>query len=195
MMGTTFILEQDDARRSQATEFIQDAYFEHYGAVLNYFPEHLFARYDRSGHIACAAGLRTPGDGFFSELYLDRSIEQTIADLVGHDVDRSTVCEVTMLVSRSPQETNAFIDDIVALIAQLGFRWSFYTLTRRLALLLKHKGLSPIELAAADAARVPSPETWGRYYLTAPRVFAVSAEHLFSQLPFCGVELVHAVHH
>jgi len=194
-MGTTFILKKGDVRRSRAIEFIRDAYFEHHGAVLDYFPEHIFTRYDHSDQLVCAAGLRTPGDGFFSELYLDHSVEQTIADRVGREVERSTVCEVTTLVSRSPQETNAFIDDIVALIAQLGFRWSFYTLTRRLALLLKHKGLSPLELAAADAARVPSPENWGRYYLTAPRVFAVSAEHLFSQLPFCGVELVHAVHH
>lgn len=192
-MATTFIVDQRDYRRSRTIEFMRDTYRQSYGADLVTFPKGLFIRCDASGRPVCAAGLRTDAEGFFSERYLDRPVERTIAERVGHGVERSTICEVTTLVSRAPHETRAFIDDIVELIAERGFLWSFYTLTQRLAHMLGHMGLSPLDLAPADASRVPSPESWGRYYLTAPRVFAVSAEHLFGRQIPNGAHADHAV--
>lgn len=192
-MEKSVIVGENDARRSEAEASIRQIYFETYFAKPAKFPRKLLVKYRQNGELLCAAGLRTPDDGFFSECYLDQSIEQALATKIGRTVNRSDICEVTALVSKSPHETGAFIDDIVAQIATLGFRWSFYTLTSRLALLLKRKGLSPIDLAPAEARCVPSPEAWGRYYLTSPRVFAVSIEHLRARMPSSGDPLGHAI--
>ena len=192
-MQTSILVDEDDARRSNAEEFIRDIYYKSYSAKPAQLPKNILARYNRLGEILCAAGLRTPKDGFFSECYLDQPIERTLAAAIGRHVQRADICEVTALVSRSPQETGAFIDDVAAQIADLGFTWSFYTLTNRLALLLKRKGLSPIDLGPAEAHRVASPETWGRYYLTSPRVFAISIEHLRARMTSPGDTVDHAI--
>ncbi len=173
-MSETEILDRHDISWSSAAEFMRNVYRNSYGAELATFPNRILARFDRHGTVLCAAGLRSDTDGFFSEYYLDQPIEAALADIVGHPVARNAICEVTTLVSRAPHETSYFVDDIVRLAAELGFRWSFFTLTRRLALMVRHKGLSPYDLAAATADRVPQPEKWGRYYQTSPRVFAVS---------------------
>lgn len=173
-MSETEILDQHDTSWSSAAEFMRTIYRNSYAAELTTFPKRILARFDRYGSVLCAAGLRSEADGFFSEYYLDQPIETALGDIVGHPVARTAICEVTTLVSQAPHETSEFVDDIVSLAAELGFRWSFFTLTRRLALMVRHKGLSPFDLAAATAERVPQPEKWGRYYQTSPRVFAVS---------------------
>lgn len=193
MMRTSVLVDDHDARRPDIEEFIRDIYYKSYFAKPSKLPRSILAKYNSQGEILCAAGLRTPADGFFSECYLDGPIEQALGAAIGTKVRRADICEVSALVSRSPHETGAFIDDIASQIADLGFRWSFYTLTNRLAQLLKRKGLSPIDLAPAEAQRVPSPETWGRYYLTSPRVFAVSIEHLRARITPPGGTLDHAI--
>jgi len=193
MMRTSVLVDDDDARRPDLEEFIRDIYYKTYSAKPAKLPKNLLARYNGLGEILCAAGLRTPKDGFFSECYLDQPIERTLATATGINVRRADICEVTTLVSQSAHETGDFIDDLASQIADLGFRWSFYTLTNRLALLLKRKGLSPIDLAPAEARRVASPETWGRYYLTSPRVFAVSVEHLRARVISAGGAFDHAI--
>jgi hypothetical protein len=175
-MGTSVLIDESDVRYRRIEEFIRDIYNRSYFASPAKLPPKLIARYNKRGELLCAAGMRTPKDGFFSECYLDQPIEQTLAAAIGSYVRRADICEVTALVSRSPLETGAFIDSIAAQIADLGFTWSFYTLTNRLALLLKRKGLSPIDLGPAEAHRVPSPETWGRYDLEAVGCLSDSSE-------------------
>lgn len=185
-MAITVILDHDDPRYPAVTAFVARVFCEDYFARPSSFPRRLFARYDDGGHLVAAAGLRTVADGFFSEHYLDLPVERALALAAGRPVARADVSEVSTLVSRAARETGAFIDDIAATIADLGFRWSFFTLTHRLSTLLRRKGLTPIDLAPADPRRVPSPDIWGRYYLTSPRVFAVSIEHLGARAPFIG---------
>ena len=192
-MGTSVLINESDVRYRDIEAFIRDIYHRSYFASPAKLPPKLIARYSKSGELLCAAGLRTPKDGFFSECYLDQPIERTLAAAIGRHVQRADICEVTALVSRSPQETGAFIDDVAAQITDLGFTWSFYTLTNRLALLLKRKGLSPIDLGPAEARRVASPETWGRYYLTSPRVFAISIEHQRARMTSLGDTVDHAI--
>jgi hypothetical protein len=60
----------------------------------------------------------------------------------------------------------------------LGYDWTFFTATSRLEKLLRRMRLPLLNLGAASADRVPSPEIWGSYYETDPRVLAFSREHL-----------------
>ena len=193
-MNQTVLVVHHDRIWTASSLFMRDVYRQIYGAELGQLPRRMLVRLDAFGDVVCAAGLRTAAEGFFSEHYLDRPIEDLLTDIVDHPVGRDAVCEVTTLVSRAPHETSEFIDDIVRCLAELDFDWSFYTLTRRLALMLRHKRLSPFDLAPALPDRVPTPEKWGRYYATAPRVYAVSIDHLPATERYAGVLQHHAVH-
>ena len=125
------------------------------------------------GSVLCAAGLRTERDPFFSEAYLDEPIERVLSGLSGGSVDRAQIFEVSTLASRAPKATTQFINSIVAYGQDQGFAWSFFTLTRRLRLIVERLGLDPTFLADADPRRVSDFGRWGDYYTHQPRVFAV----------------------
>lgn len=187
-MTSAHIIEPGDADRTDVQAFIAAVYGREYGAKLTSFADTLICRVDARGEILCAAGLRTASDGFFSEQYLATPVETALARATGRRVHRQEVFEVTTLASRSPREIGAFIGDIIAYGARNGMAWSFFTLTRRLSLLLKRRHLSPVFLADADARRVADPLAWGRYYETEPKVFAVDGLKLASS-PVASLEL------
>lgn len=172
-MRFVHIAEPDDADRVDVEAFIQNIYGRQYDARIARFARQLLCCTGADGEIHCAAGLRLPGDGFFSERYLDEPVEAALSRAAGQRVHREDVFEVTTLASRSPRELSTFIDDIIAFGARNGLSWCFFTLTRRLALLVQRRHLAPIQLADADPARIPGAEAWGRYYETEPKVFGV----------------------
>lgn len=186
------IVEPFDEERVQAEAFIRSVYATNYGARLGRLPERLIVRYSERDEILCAAGLRQEGDGFFSERYLDEPVEAAIARLTGHHPSREDLFEVTTLASRSPGEITAFIDDIISFGAANGLSWAFFTLTRRLSLLVRRLHLAPIHLADADAGRSGDPAAWGSYYATEPKVYAVCGLKLRRAATPCLEVLRHA---
>lgn len=172
-MRFVHVAEPHDADRVEVEAFIQNIYGREYGAHIAHFAPQILCRTGVDGDIHCAAGLRLPGDGFFSERYLDEPVEAALSRASGQQVRREEVFEVTTLASHSPREISAFIDDIITFGARHGLSWCFFTLTRRLSLLVHRRHLAPLLLAAADPARIPDAATWGRYYETEPKVFGV----------------------
>jgi hypothetical protein len=179
-MNQAHVVERWDARRSEAEDFVRDVYARQYGAEIVTFAPRLLLREGEDGEILCVAGLRLPGNGFFSEVYLDEPVETALARVTGRAVRRGDVYEVTTLASRSPRDMAPFIDDIIGFGAEHGLSWAFFTLTQRLGLLVRRRGLTLLPLAEARADRVADAATWGSYYATAPTVYGV-----------CGVQLLH----
>jgi hypothetical protein len=176
------IIERDDPRRAAVEAFVKDVYRESYGAAIAEFADRLLCRFGADADILCVAGLRLAEDGFFSEIYLSEPVETALSRVGGYTVHRDDVYEVTTLVSRSPRDLALFIDDIIAFGARHGLSWSFFTLTQRLSLLVRRRGLAPILLADADPGRVADPAAWGRYYATEPKVYGVCGLHLLRAL-------------
>jgi hypothetical protein len=172
-MAETIIAERDHPLRPSIEGFIRAVYEDEYGAAVGAFPSLLLGLAESDGSILCAAALRTERDPFFSEAYLDEPIEQILSGLAGASVDRAQIFEVSTLASRAPKATTQFINSIVAYGQAQGFAWSFFTLTRRLRLIVERLGLEPIFLAEADPRRVSNVERWGDYYTHQPCVFAV----------------------
>ncbi len=173
-MMTTIMIGLTGPRREEAERFIGNVYRARYNADLNAFPSEIFARLDDKAEIVCAAGLRTESDGFFSECYLDAPIESVLSAVWGCPVARESVFEVSNLASRAPRVTAAFINDIVALGRTSGFAWSFFTLTRRLCVMVERLGVDLTYLADADCRRIPDHERWGEYYAHQPKVYATA---------------------
>jgi hypothetical protein len=177
-MLKTALLTNDDPRRHVAEEFIKNTYMARYGARLETFPSRMIALLDDRDYILCAAGLRFFDDGFFSERYLDTSIEDAISATLTRTVNRSAIFEVTTLASRAPLATAEFIAEIVAFGERAGFEWSFFTLTRRLHVMVRRLGIALTYLGEADRRRIADAERWGTYYASQPKVYAVASQRL-----------------
>jgi hypothetical protein len=177
-MLKTILLGNDDSRRPAAEAIIRNIYAARYGARLEAFPSRIIARLDDRDEILCAAGLRFCDDGFFSERYLDTPIEDAVSAISARTVDRSAIFEVTTLASQAPLETAGFIAEIGAFGEKAGFEWSFFTLTRRLHLMVRRLGIAPTCLGEADHRRIADSERWGTYYACRPKVYAVANRHM-----------------
>jgi len=177
-MRTTALLTNDDARRRSAEEFIKNTYAARYGARLETFPSRIIALLDHRDEILCAAGLRFLDDGFFSERYLDTPIEDMVSAISARAVNRSAIFEVTTLVSRAPLAIAEFIAQIGAFGENAGFEWTFFTLTRRLHLMVRRLGIAPTLLGEADRRLITDSERWGSYYACQPKVYAVASRRL-----------------
>jgi hypothetical protein len=169
----SFIASRGHPDRIAAEALIRTVYRLHYGAEIASFPTLLAVSTDDRGRVVCASGLRTPAEGFFSEVYLASPVEEAIGSSTIRSVERHTIFEVTTLASRSPVATMAFIRDIVGFGAEAGFVWSFFTVTQRLHAAVERLGLQPIMLADAERSRLADAASWGSYYDHRPRVCAV----------------------
>jgi hypothetical protein len=177
-MCETIVIREGDALRDAAETFIRNVYAAEYGAELRTFPSRIFAVLNDSDEIACAAGVRSQDDGFFSERYLDLPIEQALGAASTRTIARGEIFEVATFASRAPRATAGFIESVGSYGIANGFVWSFFTLTCRLHRLVERLGHPLTYLADADYRRIPDHERWGTYYASAPKVFAIASPHL-----------------
>ncbi len=174
-MSFAFI-KPGDRRRETVEAMIRSVYRDRYGASIAEFPACLAAFFSADGALLCAAGLRDHDSGFFSESYLDQSVETAIARLAHEPVARASILEVTTLAAAHPGHALRLIDHIVADGEARGMRWGLFTATRPLRIGLRRSGAGVLEIALAERHRIPNFEQWGSYYDTNPIVCAVSGE-------------------
>jgi len=167
------VIHEGHPLRAKTEQVIRDVYLREHGAKLDKLPQWLVAKTDAAGGIACAASLRFSADGFFSDCYLDRPIEQVIGGHVGLTPNPTALVEVGSLVASHPGDIRLFIQEVIDLAKNLGMQWAFFTATARLRAFLRRGGLPLIELAVADPARVENLAMWGDYYRQDPRVMLV----------------------
>ncbi len=175
---TALVVPAQHRLRLKTELFIREVYSQEYGATIGTFPPTLMVILDKHGDISCAAGLRSSTDGFFSECYLGSSIEAMLTRWSGEHVRRDSIFEISTFASRAPNSVNSFISQIIDYGEASGFDWAFFTLTRRLRLLLDRIGLELTPIASADISRVPDPSAWGSYYEKDPKVFAGNRDSL-----------------
>ena len=164
--------------RPAVSRFIRATYLLNYDARLLNLPNTIIGLVDNRNKIHAAAGLRDASEPFFSEHYLDLPIETLLSEISRRRVERESVVEVSCLASRAPALSAHFMRDLVFYGEELGYDWAFFTATSRLEKVLRRMRLPLLNIGAASVDRVPSPETWGSYYETDPRVLAFGREHL-----------------
>ncbi|MGO9543474.1 MAG: thermostable hemolysin [Rhodomicrobium sp.] len=167
--------------RPTANRLIRAVYSLNYDAYVLNIPKTVFALVDDYDKMHAAAGFRDSSEAYFSEYYLDAPVETIIGTAARKPVDRHKIVEVSCLASRTPAVSMQFLRELVLHGERLGFDWAFFTATSRLEKLLRRMRLPLIGLGAASANRVPTPEIWGSYYDTDPRVLAFAREQL---MPF-----------
>ena len=169
---TPILLDRHHPLRAEAEALIAAVYEREFAARVPEFADLLIALPDGDGGLCAAAGLRV-GGGFFSEIYLDRPIEQMLSDTWQPPATRDEIAEVTTLAARHPNASRALLSGVIGYLRELGVRFCFFTATERLQMMLKRIGVPAQELAPASAERVANPADWGLYYAANPKVLAI----------------------
>ena len=163
--------------RTQCEQFIGTRFRRAYGAQVTHFSPHLLGVRDALDRWHAAAGY-TPADGhrLFLEQYLDASIETVLAR--GRNVARASIVEVGQLAATSAGTGRTLIPLLARHLHRLGYEWVVFTATRALRNAFARLGLTPLELAPADPARLPGGGLhWGTYYANDPIVVAGRIAH------------------
>src|SRR3989338_2822567 len=113
-----------------------------------------FVAMDRDHPLRAAAGLRFADDSFFSERYLQGSIEDALSDIWKRPVIREQVAEVTCLAGRKAGMSLVLIRHIVKMCREKGIAWAFFTATDRLRTTLRRTGIPVLDMAPADISKV-----------------------------------------
>lgn len=157
--------------RGECEAFIGARFHAAYGARVAQYSPHLLGVRDVLGRFRAGVGY-TPAEGrrLFLEQYLDAPVERLLA---GHGVRREKIAEVGHLAATSAGLGRTLIPLLARHLHRLGYGWVVFTATRELRNAFARLGLAPLELAAADPARLPDRGVhWGRYYEHDPVVVA-----------------------
>lgn len=178
------LVPKNHPARAEVEALIAGVYAREYGARITTFADLLIAlpnanagqnsgpNGESSGNFWAAAGLRL-GSDFFSEIYLDQPIEQVLSKCWQPPATRDEIAEVTTLAAVHPNASHALFSAITGYLRGQGVRFAFFTVTERLAQMLKRVGVPAQVLADARAERIANVEEWGRYYASNPKVMAI----------------------
>ncbi len=166
-----------DSRGAEIERFIQVIFRRVYGAKIRHFLPYLLSMKQNDKTLA-ALGIRRAGDErLFLELYLNRPIENVLAEKLARPIDRERVVEVGNLVSAQGGGARALIVTLAAYLSGARYKWAVFTATSQVRNNFSKLGIDLTFLADADKARLgESQKDWGTYYEQQPQVVAVSVE-------------------
>lgn len=163
--------------RQQAEMFVWKAFNIAYGAdIAHFMPELMTLRNDASDLLA-VLGLRKPDDKpLFLEHYLERPVEQLLADVAGRPVDRQQLVEVGNFAVGAAGGGRWLITALTAYLHSSGSAWAVFTCGPELRNAFHRLGIPLLDLAPADPRKLTDDERvrWGNYYAQQPRVMAAS---------------------
>lgn len=167
-------LERDDAGREAVEQFIARGYLRSHRACVRTFLPQLLALTDADGDLQGAVGCRRAGaESLFLEHYLDAPVEEVLSSRTGIAVERAEVVELGNFACRTSAVARRLMSLLPRFLLGQGASWIVFTGTRAVRGLIAESGARLAELAAARPDRVAgTPDEWGRYYETDPRVMA-----------------------
>jgi hypothetical protein len=177
------VVPPEHEERPNVERFIHEVYRRAYGADIQpHYPNLLSFRTGNGQH--AAVGYRDGSDlPLFSEQYLPQPADEMIAAHLGKRIARGTLVEVGNLAIADSGEARRVIAAVTFHLYRLGYRWVLFTAVRPLFNAFRRLGLNPIQLAQADAARLPDRgESWGSYYAARPVVCVGNIESGYRKL-------------
>lgn len=162
------------ARRHAVEAFIRRRFAEEHGARVTRFMPCLLGLHAADGSLHGAVGLRLARTGpLFLERYLDRPVEEALADRGIAGVSRERLVEVGNLAADGQGTARRLIVELAGRLSGEGLDWVVFTATPTLANSFRRLGLAPHRLGAADPSRLGAERAdWGRYYDGHPQVMA-----------------------
>lgn len=162
-----------DAGWQAAASLIEGHFAKAHGAQMTVPAVRLAVALSQTGKLLGATGVRTADEGFFSQVYLDRPVAETLSERIGALVTNDDIIEVVSMACPKPLATLPLIEAIAAEGRRQGRSWGLFTATTPLVRLLGHAGVPLVMLAPARPERLVGASSWGRYYDSLPWVCAV----------------------
>jgi len=168
------VCERGEPERTELEQFVQNAFRDKHGARLRSFMPTMLAMRSDAGTLCSVVGFRCAAhEPLFLERYLSEPVEDAIATVCGHAVERAQIVEVGNLAGVSCRASLRLIVELPRLLLARGQRWIVFTASGALRSVLAGYRAPLMQLALADASRVTGlGDDWGRYYETDPRVMA-----------------------
>jgi hypothetical protein len=166
--------EDSSSARKAAEQLIERCYARRYGALITAHYPDLLSVHAADGSALAAAGYRSAaGEALYLEVYLDRPVEEELAQAFRRPVARSEIVEIGSLASRSRAASIRLFDRLAQRLQSSSFRYAVVTATTGLRQTLDGLGLAVLDLGAAEPLRLPDQgRAWGSYYETCPRIIA-----------------------
>jgi hypothetical protein len=181
---TIDLVAKNSLERSHVEEFIAGHFYKsHKAEVDSFLPYVLTSRTQKK--ITSTVGFRVGNnsEAFFLEQYLDDSAENTLADLLGKTVERSTLAEIGNLTSQFPGASQALFVLIVAVLYEAGYEWALFTVTPHVQKMVDGLGIVTQELCDANPERLDDKgDSWGGYYKNRPKVIAGNLKDAYEKL-------------
>ncbi|HED40345.1 MAG TPA: thermostable hemolysin [Chromatiales bacterium] len=176
----TLVSRQESARK-EIERFIRTVFRRAYGARVNHFPPHLLCM-RQDGRVLAALGLRPAEEApLFLEAYLDKPIENRLAEISARPIDRSRVIEVGSLASSHGGGARALIITLTAYLSGASYEWAVFTATPQVRNSFVKLGIELTPLAQADKSRLKEAQySWGSYYDQHPMVVACDVRQGFA---------------
>ncbi|WP_237067534.1 thermostable hemolysin [Microbulbifer guangxiensis] len=169
------LLTPNSIGRPAVERYIADKFVATYGARIRHFLPCLLALRGADGPRAALGLRRAEGDSLFLEQYLDEPIEQRLAGIVSHPVERNEVVEIGNLVATSRGGSLYLFLMLAQLFHAAGLTWAIFTATPEVQHLLQKLARTPLALCEADGQRLGRAlSEWGSYYKTRPVVTAIN---------------------
>lgn len=164
--------ESDGPRRVEAERYVRARFRRTHGAVICTFMPTLLLLTRDDGALGGVAGCRTAGqEPLFLERYLERPIEDMIAQRSGMRAKRSQVVEAGNFACRDAQTARAFMSLLPRYLMERQHLWIAFTATVSIRRILRSLGAGCTELGRAyDACVRGGDDRWGSYYANDPRV-------------------------
>ncbi len=178
------ITEHFMPERHAVEAFIEQAFFEAYGATIKEHYPTLMSVRDAENNILAAIGFRGAGNGaFFLEQYLDSPIEKRLSATLGVSAQRTTIAEIGSLASSGGGASIFLFIALAAYLRGQGFQYATATATQQLRMAFRFLGLRPADLGIADQSRLrEKTQNWGSYYDTEPHVLGDALKVAYRKL-------------
>ena len=173
LAGLFNLNECQEASCIEVEHFIRETFAAAYGAEVRSFMPRLLAIRSKENELLAAFGVRSAEKGrLFLENYLDRPIEQVIAEKSGALPQRTRIAEIGNLAAIYPGAVRWMIVALTVMLYEEGYDWVVFTGTTALRNGFNNLGLHPVEICPARIERLAPEERerWGTYYDNKPLV-------------------------
>ena len=161
------VLNRYHPLRADVEHYIKNQYQIIFGATIKTFPSILIALVENH-NIKAACGMRTDLDGYFSQIYCEDKLLDTIQFNVGENYLK--VFEIVNLVSSGPIASMRLVKEINKFFVDRNVTHTVFSASEGLRTFLSLMGLDIVRLQKANKNKIPNPKDWGSYYETNPEV-------------------------
>ncbi|WP_019528186.1 thermostable hemolysin [Dasania marina] len=166
---------QSSNSRQQVEAYIAQQFTTVYGATISEFMPQLLTLCCED-NVSSVVGIRIAASReLFLEQYLDRPIEQQLAETINKGVSRGTVAEIGNLAATHRGSSQLIFLYLTLVLSLSPLQWVVFTATKQVQTIMARCGFDLHIIGAAQPEKLTNGVAgWGSYYAGQPNIAAVN---------------------